>query len=47
MSFIDFEYERNVRYLLQNAKLLERRHLSVEAGRNLVEVLFLRPVHAL
>jgi len=29
MSFTDFEDERNIRYLLQNAKLLEELHLSL------------------
>ena len=36
MSSKRFEDERNIRYLLQNAKLLEKLHLSVERGRSLV-----------
>ena len=35
--------ERYVRYLLQNAELLEKLHLPVEAGPSLVEVLFPPP----
>jgi hypothetical protein len=38
MSFTRFEDERNIRYLLQNAKLLEKLHLSVRLGRSLVEL---------
>ena len=33
MSFSSFGDERNIRYLLQNAKLLEKLHLSVDVGR--------------
>ena len=36
MRFMEFEDEQNARYLLQNAKLLEKIHFSVEAGRRLV-----------
>jgi hypothetical protein len=36
MSFTQFEDERNIRYLLQNAKLLEKLHLSVDHGQSLV-----------
>ena len=35
MSFEDFEGERNIRYLLQNAKLLEKLDLSNYGGRSL------------
>ena len=36
MSFIHFKEEPNIRYLLQNAKVLERLHLHVEIGQSLV-----------
>ena len=36
MSFIRFEDEKLFRYLLQNAKLLEKLHLSVGRGRSLM-----------
>ena len=36
---ICLEDERNIRYLLQNAKLLERLHLSVDSGQSLVGLL--------
>ena len=36
MSFTYLEDERNIRYLLQNAKLLEKLHLSVGFDRSLV-----------
>ena len=39
MSFTRFEDERNIRYLLQNAKLLEKLHLSVDIRRSLVGLL--------
>ena len=39
-SFKRFEDERNIRYLLQNAKLLEELHLEVAYGRSLVGFLF-------
>ena len=32
ISFTRFEDEQNVRYVLQNAKLLERLHLSVDSN---------------
>jgi hypothetical protein len=38
MSFFCSVDERNIRYFLQNAKLLEKLHLSVEIGRSLVEL---------
>ena len=41
MSFEDFEGERNIRYLLQNAKLLEKLDLSSYGGRSLVGLLTL------
>ena len=39
MSFNHFEDEQNTRYLLQNAKLLEKLHLSVDPGRSLIGLL--------
>ena len=39
MSFIDLADDRSIKCLLQNAKLLERLHLSVDSDRNLVGVL--------
>ena len=36
MSFIRFEDEKNFRYILQNAKILEKLQLSVGRGRSLV-----------
>jgi hypothetical protein len=39
MSFTRFEDEQNIRYLLQNAELLEKLHLSVDRGRSLVGLL--------
>ena len=39
MSFNHFEDKRSIKYLLQNAKLLERVQLSVESGWSLVGVL--------
>ena len=39
ISLIKFEDGRNVRYLLQNAKLLEKLHLSVDVDRYLVGLL--------
>ena len=39
MSIISFEDKRSIKCLLQNAKLLERFHLSVESGRSLGGVL--------
>ena len=36
MHFMNFENEQNVRFLLQNANLLEDLHLSVRIGRSLV-----------
>ena len=39
MSFTQFEDERNIRYLLQNAKSLEKLHLSVDFRRSLVGLL--------
>ena len=39
MSFIHFEDEWNIKCLLQNSKLLERLHLSVDRGQSLVGVL--------
>ena len=39
MSFIHLEEKRNIRCLLENAKLLERLHLSVDIGLSLVGVL--------
>jgi hypothetical protein len=43
-----FEDERNVRYLLQNAKVLENLYLSVVRGRSLVGfMIFFPSVHAL
>ena len=41
MSFDDSEDEQNIRYLLQNAKLLEKLHLSALYGRSLVGLLSL------
>ena len=43
MSFDVFEDERNIRYLLQNAKLLEKFDLSVFGARSLVGILSLSP----
>ena len=43
MSFVRFEDERNIRYLLQNAKLLEKFDLSVFCARSLVGILSLCP----
>ena len=39
MSFTDFEDEQNIRYLLQNAKLLERLHLSIRGNKRMVGLL--------
>jgi hypothetical protein len=39
MSFTRFEDEQNIRYLLQNAGLLEKLHLSIDRGRSLVGLL--------
>ena len=39
MSFIHLEDEPNIRYLLQNAELLEKLHLSVDYGQSLVGIL--------
>ena len=38
MSFFTHKDELNIRYLLQNAKLLEKLHLSVGHGRSLVQL---------
>ena len=43
MSFGLFEDERNIRYLLQNAKLLEKFDLSAVGARSLVGILSLSP----
>jgi hypothetical protein len=39
MSLAEYDDERNIRYLLLNAKLLEKLHLSVKLGRSLVGLL--------
>ena len=41
MSLDDIEDQRNIRYLLQNAKLLEKLHLKVDFGSSLMGVLSL------
>ena len=43
ISFNEFDDERNIRYLLQNAMLLEIFHLSVFRARSLVGILSLIP----
>ena len=43
ISFNEFDDERNIRYLLQNAKLLENFDLSVSCAQSLVGILSLSP----